>query len=55
VRDDADAFADAVIGLLRDAGLRERLGTAARRHVESHWTWEALFERLEKLMGEVAA
>jgi glycosyltransferase involved in cell wall biosynthesis len=54
LRDDPDAFGDAVVGLLRDAAARERLGAAARRHVESRWTWEALFERLEKVLMEVA-
>ncbi len=54
VRESPEAFAEAVIRLLRDPGERERLGRAARHHVETHWTWEALFERLEKLLLEVA-
>jgi sugar transferase (PEP-CTERM/EpsH1 system associated) len=55
VRDDAAGIADAVIALLRDAAERERLGRAARRFVEGHWTWEAHFEKLEKVLREVAA
>ncbi len=54
IRKEPEAFAEAVVRLLRDPGERERLGRAARRHVETHWTWEALFERLEKLLLEVA-
>jgi glycosyltransferase involved in cell wall biosynthesis len=55
VRDDPEAFAEAVVGLLRDEGARERLGRAGRRFVEANWTWEAHFERLEKVLREVAA
>jgi glycosyltransferase involved in cell wall biosynthesis len=55
VRDDSDGFACAVADLLRDAGERERLGRAARRFVDAHWTWEAHFEKLEKVLREVAA
>lgn len=54
VRDDPRAFADAVVQLLDDAALRERIGGAARGYVEANWTWEALFERLEKVLIEVA-
>ena len=54
VRDDPRAFADAAVQLLDDAALRERIGGAARRYVEANWTWEALFERLEKVLIEVA-
>jgi glycosyltransferase involved in cell wall biosynthesis len=54
VREDPRAFADAVLQLLDDAALRERIGGAARRYVEANWTWEALFERLEKILIEVA-
>jgi sugar transferase (PEP-CTERM/EpsH1 system associated) len=53
VREGPEAFADAAIQLLRDAALRERIGRAARRYVETHWTWEALFERLEKVLIEL--
>jgi glycosyltransferase involved in cell wall biosynthesis len=54
VRDDAASFADAVIGLLQNAASREKIGGAARSFVESHWTWEAHFENLEKVLVEVA-
>lgn len=54
VREEPQAFADAVVELLDDAALRERIGTAARSYVETHWTWDALFERLEKVLLETA-
>jgi sugar transferase (PEP-CTERM/EpsH1 system associated) len=53
VRDDADGIARAVTGLLRSAEERERLGAAARRFVEAHWTWEAHFRNLESVFAEV--
>jgi glycosyltransferase involved in cell wall biosynthesis len=52
VRDDAAGFADAVASLLEDAERRRALARAARGFVESHWTWEAHFEKLE---GELLA
>lgn len=44
---DAQAFAAAVVRLLRDPGLAARVGTAARRFVEDGYSWEALFLRHE--------
>ena len=55
LREEPRAFADAVITLLRDRPARERLGAAARDHVERHWTWEAHFERQLRVFAEVAA
>ena len=55
VRDDPDGFADAVVALLRDKGERARIGRAARRFAEAHWTWDALFERLRGTFAEVVA
>lgn len=55
LRDDPRGFADAVIALLRDRAARERLGGAARRYVEQHWTWEAHFEQQLAVFREVAA
>jgi glycosyltransferase involved in cell wall biosynthesis len=54
VRDDAAGFADAVVRLLRDSAMRSALGRAARSFVEAHWTWEAHFEKLEKVLSQVA-
>jgi glycosyltransferase involved in cell wall biosynthesis len=55
LRDDAESLANGVVALLRDSQARERLGRAARRFVEHRWTWEALFENLEKGLREVSA
>jgi len=55
VRDDPHSFADAVVELLSDEARREAMGRAARSFVESHWTWEAHFENLEKVLLDVAA
>ena len=54
LREEPAAFADAVIGLLRDAAAREQLGRAAREFVEKHWTWEAHFEQQLRVFQEVA-
>jgi glycosyltransferase involved in cell wall biosynthesis len=54
LRDEPAAFAAAVLELLGDAGARERIGGAARRFVEAHWTWEAHFERMLEVMRQVA-
>ncbi len=48
IADRPDEFADAVIALLLNATVRERLGVAAREFVLSHWTWEAHFLKLEE-------
>jgi glycosyltransferase involved in cell wall biosynthesis len=42
---DARALADALERLLRDAGLRRRLGEAARAHVASRFTVDAMTDR----------
>jgi glycosyltransferase involved in cell wall biosynthesis len=55
VRDDAQGLADAVIALLADAGRREAMGRAAREFVSAHWTWEAHFLNLEKVLLEAGA
>jgi spore coat protein SA len=47
-------MAEAVVGLLRDADAREKMGRAGREFVESHWSWEAHFERLEEWLLEAA-
>jgi glycosyltransferase involved in cell wall biosynthesis len=47
VADDATGFADAVLALLRDASLAERLARSARRLVERHYTWDHSVALLE--------
>jgi len=45
---DAQAMAQAVLGVLDDPALRARLGDGARRHILEHLTWERLSEQVEK-------
>jgi len=52
---DAGAFAEAVVGLLRDGGLRRRLGLAARASVEDHALWENVLDRIEAVYHRVVA
>jgi len=46
-RDDADALADAIEGLLADASLRARLGRHGRAHVERSFRQEDVWRRLD--------
>ncbi len=43
--DDADALAEAIISLARDADARRRLGTAVRRTVESRYSLDVIADR----------
>ena len=45
---DDDAFAAAVVSLLKDSSLRERLGRAARQVIQEHYTWAFLAQRVEQ-------
>ncbi|TWV32987.1 glycosyltransferase family 4 protein [Streptomyces misionensis] len=47
--DPAEA-ADRITALLRDAGLRRRMGERGRRWVEEKWRWDLLAERLRTLL-----
>ncbi|MGN6599218.1 MAG: glycosyltransferase family 4 protein [Actinomycetales bacterium] len=47
---DHAAIAAALIRLLTDAALRERLGTAGRRWVEQSWQWDDLAARLTAML-----
>ena len=54
--DDPDAFADAVIGLLRERERANALGQRARRFIAEHWSWQKHFDDLEaELVRLVAA
>ncbi len=55
LRERPEEFARAIVELLRDEAARSALGRAGRAFVESHWTWEAHFERLEKVLLDVVA
>ena len=45
---DAEAFADAVVSLLRDAPLRQRLGEAASSDAHRRIGWDRLVETVER-------
>ncbi|MBV1901596.1 MAG: TIGR03087 family PEP-CTERM/XrtA system glycosyltransferase [Kordiimonadaceae bacterium] len=53
VHDDAAAFADAVLTVLRDKATGERLGQAARTFVEENFTWGASYQQLDGLIDEL--
>jgi len=55
IRDDGEAFAEAVARLLGDADLRGRLGQAGRQWILRHWTWEHHFARLEQMLLDLVA
>jgi glycosyltransferase involved in cell wall biosynthesis len=49
--EDDQAFAEAVVRLLGDAGLRSRLGEAAARRIGEHFAWPQLVQRVEQVYG----
>jgi sugar transferase (PEP-CTERM/EpsH1 system associated) len=55
VADTPQAIADVVIGLLTDYTLRQRVGQAGRRYVETNHNWNTSAERLEGIYREVIA
>lgn len=50
VRDNPQAFADAVVALLRDCERRRALGAAGRETILDAYTWDRKAEQLEALM-----
>jgi sugar transferase (PEP-CTERM/EpsH1 system associated) len=44
-------WVEAVLHLLEDPALRERLGQAGRRHVEEHCRWDRCLEPFDALLG----
>ena len=54
VADDPDAFAAAVIRLLDDPALRDRLGVSGLEHVKRNFTWDQVGALWEKTLGEAA-
>lgn len=53
IADTPTAFADAVVNLLQDAGLRERLAGNAYRQVARHYNWPAVMPRFLQLVESV--
>lgn len=54
MRTDATSFAEKVSGLLSDATLREKTGRAGQAHIRAHFGWDAVAEKLEGYLREVA-
>jgi len=51
--DDCKAFAGAISRLLKDPGLRRRMGAAGRRLVEQEYNWESESQKLLRLYSEL--
>jgi glycosyltransferase involved in cell wall biosynthesis len=54
VADAAEDFAAAIVRLLDDEALRDRLGASGRALAESRYDWRILGERLEAALGRLA-
>jgi glycosyltransferase involved in cell wall biosynthesis len=53
IRDDPTEFAEAVVDVLSDGQLRERLGRAGRKTAEEIYAWPVIGEKLTALYGEL--
>jgi glycosyltransferase involved in cell wall biosynthesis len=53
IRDDPKAFAEAVVTVLTDAGLRRRLERNGRQTVEALYSWDMIGERLRAAYHEI--
>ena len=54
VADNPTEFATAVVRLLRDGRLRDRIGRAARTVVEANYGWDRTLARLDDILAEAA-
>jgi glycosyltransferase involved in cell wall biosynthesis len=52
---DVDGLKEHSEHLTRDTGLRQQLGEAARRRVESSYSWERVGHLYEEVLGSAAA
>lgn len=52
--DSAGDFSDAILSLMHDNALRERLGKSARRYVDENYRWAKVAERFDEICQEVA-
>ncbi len=55
IADNASAFANAVIRLLKDSDLRRKLGENARKRVLEQYSWKSQAERFEEIYERVVA
>ena len=49
---DSEALANAILMLMRDAVMAERMGAEALREVENNYSWKSLVEKIEHLLEE---
>ena len=54
VNRDENQFAEAVMNLLSDLTLRNKLGKQGLLHVQKHWTWENAVNRMEMILRHTA-
>jgi glycosyltransferase involved in cell wall biosynthesis len=50
---DARKAADALLSILNDAALAQKLGTNARQRVLTHYDWKKNLDHIEQLYAEV--
>ena len=55
IADDPSTFAQAVLRVLHDPSLRERLGQNGRELVQREYSWSAIVPRLERFYAEILA
>jgi glycosyltransferase involved in cell wall biosynthesis len=55
IRDDPSEFAEAVVQVLHDHALRDRLGREARKTAEEHYAWRVVGRKLVGLYHELLA
>ena len=53
VADDDVGFAEMVVGVLADPGVRQRVGEASRQLVESDYRWDDRLTRYSQLVTQV--
>jgi sugar transferase (PEP-CTERM/EpsH1 system associated) len=53
--DDSDEFASAVLRLLENAGLRNRIGSAARELVENKFSWTAAANTVDRVISRLTS
>jgi len=51
---DVNTFAERIIGLLQDSGLRKRMGAAGREHVMRNFSYESVVEKMLHVYDSVA-
>lgn len=55
IGDDTEVFSQHIIRMLRNRGLRERLGASGRQYVELHHDWRSITGQLENIYQQASA